>query len=329
MFAALAASEDDDDGDLCSVDDRYRDAQSASSSSSRSSAVEEDNSSSSDDDDDDDDDDAPHWRWSTGRDDGVDRRVDSQRASRPKLAPGEKRTLRKLSVAAKRAERARRDGFDPRDALEVMRAVVESGESVRIVCAKRGWVAKAQGRVIGRLARALGVRAESRARAKRKTYVIERVDGESEIPSDGSEKMLEIESVCAAPMTREEYLASDERRARLEKRSAGLRKQRGRKKDRGRRWRYEDDETSKRDDAVDFERARIDSTRVGGESTPSAAGRSASDGMGAFEAHTRGFGSRILARFGFKPGSGLGRENQGIVEPLSAETRAKRAGLGA
>jgi hypothetical protein len=322
MFAALAASEDDDDGDLCSVDDRYRDAQSASSSSSRSSAVEEDNSSSSDDDDDDDDDDAPHWRWSTGRDDGVDRRVDSQRASRPKLAPGEKRTLRKLSVAAKRAERARRDGFDPRDALEVMRAVVESGESVRIVCAKRGWVAKAQGRVIGRLARALGVRAESRARAKRKTYVIERVDGESEIPSDGSEKMLEIESVCAAPMTREEYLASDERRARLEK-------QRGRKKDRGRRWRYEDDETSKRDDAVDFERARIDSTRVGGESTPSAAGRSASDGMGAFEAHTRGFGSRILARFGFKPGSGLGRENQGIVEPLSAETRAKRAGLGA
>lgn len=51
--------------------------------------------------------------------------------------------------------------------------------------------------------------------------------------------------------------------------------------------------------------------------------------LGAFEQHTRGFGSRMMARMGFVDGSGLGRESQGILNPLVATRRPRARGLGA
>jgi len=49
----------------------------------------------------------------------------------------------------------------------------------------------------------------------------------------------------------------------------------------------------------------------------------------AFEAHTTGFGSRMLAKMGFKgEGSGLGRSGQGIAAPVLAQHRPKKQGLG-
>lgn len=52
-------------------------------------------------------------------------------------------------------------------------------------------------------------------------------------------------------------------------------------------------------------------------------------GYGKFEQHTTGFGSKMLARWGFAgQGSGLGRNAQGIVEPLSAVRMPKQKGLG-
>ena len=51
--------------------------------------------------------------------------------------------------------------------------------------------------------------------------------------------------------------------------------------------------------------------------------------MGAFEQHTTGFGSRMMARMGFVEGSGLGRESQGIVNPLVAVRRPRARGIGA
>ena len=52
-------------------------------------------------------------------------------------------------------------------------------------------------------------------------------------------------------------------------------------------------------------------------------------GYGKFEQHTTGFGSKMLARWGFAgQGSGLGRNAQGIVEPLSAVRMPKQQGLG-
>ena len=51
--------------------------------------------------------------------------------------------------------------------------------------------------------------------------------------------------------------------------------------------------------------------------------------FGAFERHTTGFGSRMLAKMGFKGTGGLGKARDGIAEPVAAITRGKRVGLGA
>ncbi|XP_011033482.1 PREDICTED: uncharacterized protein LOC105131955 [Populus euphratica] len=51
--------------------------------------------------------------------------------------------------------------------------------------------------------------------------------------------------------------------------------------------------------------------------------------FGAFEKHTKGFGSKMMTRMGFVEGKGLGKDSQGIVSPLVAVTRPKARGLGA
>ena len=52
--------------------------------------------------------------------------------------------------------------------------------------------------------------------------------------------------------------------------------------------------------------------------------------FGAFEAHTSGFGSRMLAKMGFQgEGAGAGKDGRGISEPIAASIRGKRVGLGA
>ncbi|WOG96559.1 hypothetical protein DCAR_0415895 [Daucus carota subsp. sativus] len=49
----------------------------------------------------------------------------------------------------------------------------------------------------------------------------------------------------------------------------------------------------------------------------------------AFEKHTKGFGSKLMAKMGFVEGTGLGRDCQGIVNPLVASRLPKSRGLGA
>lgn len=51
--------------------------------------------------------------------------------------------------------------------------------------------------------------------------------------------------------------------------------------------------------------------------------------IGTFEAHTKGFGSRMMSKMGFVEGQGLGRDGQGINSPLEAVKRPKSLGLGA
>lgn len=51
---------------------------------------------------------------------------------------------------------------------------------------------------------------------------------------------------------------------------------------------------------------------------------------GQFERHTRGIGSKLMQQMGYLgAGTGLGREKQGIAEPLKATQRPKKLGLGA
>ncbi|XP_062195440.1 uncharacterized protein LOC133898757 [Phragmites australis] len=52
-------------------------------------------------------------------------------------------------------------------------------------------------------------------------------------------------------------------------------------------------------------------------------------GVGSFERHTKGFGSKMMVKMGFVPGSGLGKDGQGIATPLTAVRRPKSRGLGA
>lgn len=69
--------------------------------------------------------------------------------------------------------------------------------------------------------------------------------------------------------------------------------------------------------------------RISHENGASGSGGMRDKRLGAFEQHTTGFGSRMMARMGFVEGSGLGRESQGIVNPLVAVRRPRARGIGA
>ena len=62
---------------------------------------------------------------------------------------------------------------------------------------------------------------------------------------------------------------------------------------------------------------------------PTATAVAAASTFGGFEAHTTGFGSRMLERMGWKPGEGLGAERQGRADPVVATKRPQGLGLGA
>ena len=86
---------------------------------------------------------------------------------------------------------------------------------------------------------------------------------------------------------------------------------------------------------VDFSNISGDSVKNKPQSleTGTATGKSGkhskTPSFGAFEKHTKGFGSKMMTRMGFVEGKGLGKDSQGIVNPLVAVRRPKARGLGA
>ncbi|KAJ6362069.1 hypothetical protein OIU78_002466 [Salix suchowensis] len=86
---------------------------------------------------------------------------------------------------------------------------------------------------------------------------------------------------------------------------------------------------------VDFSNISGDSVKnkpqsIGtGTGTGKSRKHSKTQSFGAFEKHTKGFGSKMMARMGFVEGMGLGVDSQGIANPLVAVRRPKAWGLGA
>ena len=52
-------------------------------------------------------------------------------------------------------------------------------------------------------------------------------------------------------------------------------------------------------------------------------------GVGNWEMHTKGIGSKIMMKMGFEPGKGLGKTLQGINAPVEATLRKGRGAIGA
>lgn len=51
--------------------------------------------------------------------------------------------------------------------------------------------------------------------------------------------------------------------------------------------------------------------------------------LASWEKHTKGIGSKLLLKMGFKPGQGLGKNNEGISEPIQLQANKGRSALGA